>query len=124
MAITYRIDVENRLIEEKWVGAIDASGLRNYWINYLADPAVLEIRKTIVDLRDSIIMFNGYQLQNLIELHVLPILKGRDWRTAIVVDNPLQFGVSRQYQAFADKYSKDAIFKNMEEARRWLLSQK
>jgi len=50
-------------------------------------------------------------------------LKGRAWHTAIVVANPVQFGVSRQYQAFADRYSKDAIFGNEWDALRWLESQ-
>ena len=50
-------------------------------------------------------------------------MKGRAWHTAIVVANPVQFGVSRQYQAFADRYSKDAIFGNEWDALRWLESQ-
>jgi hypothetical protein len=56
----------------------------------------------------------------LIQSIVHPILAGKDWKTAIVVESPLQFGFSRQYQAFADHYSKDAIFRSLEEARSWL----
>jgi hypothetical protein len=88
---------------------------------YLEDPDVLAIRRTLVDLRQADILFKGSDLDSLIQSIVLPVLNGRDWKTAIVVEKPLQFGVSRQYQVFADRYSKDAIFYDLEEARNWLI---
>ena len=124
MPITYSIDRENRVIEEKWMGTIDKDDLADYWKRYLEDPEVLDIRRTIVDLREAHILFTGHQMEALISSIVLRALKGRDWKTAIVVDTLVQFGVSRQYQVFADSYSKDAIFHNMDEARGWLLSLK
>ena len=124
MPITYSIDRQNRVIEEKWMGTIDKDDLADYWKRYLEDPEVLDIRRTIVDLREAHILFTGNQMEALIASIVLPALKGRDWKTAIVVEQPVQFGVSRQYQVFADRYSKDAIFNNMDEARGWLLSLK
>ena len=120
MPITYRVDREKNLIEENWYGTITSIDLKQYWKHYLADPAVLEIRRTIVDLREATIKFTGAELNALIESIVLPALKGRDWKSAIVVKEPLQFGISRQYQAFADNYSKDAIFRSAEEAQSWL----
>lgn len=122
MPITYSIDIENRVIEEKWTGTINKDDLADYWRRYLEDPEVLAIRRTIADLRDAQILFSGSQMENLIASIVRPALKGRDWKTAIVVAKPVQFGVSRQYQVFADMYSKDAIFYTMDEARDWLLS--
>lgn len=124
MPITYSIDRENRVIEEKWTGTIGKDDLADYWKRYLEDPLVLDIRRTIVDLQEAVIIFTGHQMEALITSIVLPALKGRDWKTAIVVDKPHQFGVSRQYQVFAGRYSKDAIFNNMYDARAWLLSLK
>jgi len=123
MPITYKIDRENRIIEEKWTGTIGRDDLSDFWSSFLEDPEVLDIRRTVVDLRESQIIFTGTQLNILIQSIVIPALKGRDWKTAIVVSAPLQFGVSRQYQAFADKYSKDSIFSDMAEAKSWLLKQ-
>jgi hypothetical protein len=60
-------------------------------------------------------------LDTLIRSIVLPVLQGRDWKTAIVVENPAKFGASRQYQFFAERYSRDAIFYDLEKARNWLL---
>jgi hypothetical protein len=122
MPIAYTIDSEKKLITEIWTGEISEECLAAYWKQYLADPNVLAIRRTLVDLRHANIIFNGSDLDYLIKTIVLPVLKGRDWKTAIVVENTLQFGVSRQYHVFADYYSKDAIFHNVEEAHRWLMA--
>ncbi len=121
MPITYSIDDEKKLITEVWTGEITAECLANYWQRYLENPDVLAIRRTLVDLRQAKILFTGTDMNALIQSIVLPALKGRDWKTAIVVEKPVQFGVSRQYQVFADRYSQDAIFFNMEEARHWLM---
>jgi hypothetical protein len=120
MPITYTIDSEQKLITELWTGEIQAADLAEYWKQYLGDLDVMAIRRTIVDLRQAVILFKGSDMDNLIQSIVLPALKGKDWKTAIVVDNPTQFGISRQYQAFAHLYSKDAIFHSMEEAQSWL----
>jgi hypothetical protein len=120
MPITYTIDREKKLITEVWTGEITAGDLATYWKRYLDDPEVLAIRRTLVDLRQANILFNGSDLQILIQTIVLPVLNGRDWKTAIVVEGNIQYGVSRQYQFFAEHYSKDAIFDNMDEARHWL----
>jgi hypothetical protein len=120
MPITYTIDHDQKLITEVWAGEIHAADLAEYWKRYLGDPDVLAIRCTIADLRQAEILFNGSDMDNLIQSIVRPVLAGKDWKTAIVVEKPLQFGISRQYQVFANQYSKDAIFRSIEEARNWL----
>jgi len=119
MPITYTIDYDQELIMETWIGEIRAVDLAEYWKRYLGNPDVLAIRRTIVDLRQAVILFNGADLNQLIQSLVQPILAGRDWKTAIVIEKPLQLGMSRQYQVFAERYSKDAIFYSIEEARNW-----
>jgi hypothetical protein len=120
MPITYTIDQEKKLITEVWTGEINAECLANYWKRYLDDPEVIALRRTLVDLRQAKILFAGSDLNFLIQSIVLPVLNGRDWKTAIVVEKPVQFGVSRQYQVFAEQYSKDAIFYDIEEASHWI----
>lgn len=120
MPIAYTIDREKKLIFETWTGEIHAGDLAAYWKRYLTDEEVLEIRRTIVDLRASVINFSGNEFYSLIEAIVVPALKGREWVTAIVVGEPVQFGVSRQYQAFAGRYSKDSIFSSVAEAEKWI----
>jgi hypothetical protein len=120
MPITYSIDPQHGVIFEKWSGDVPASDLASYWRSYLADPQVLAIRKTVVDLRDSNPTFTGAELADLINTVVLPVLAGREWVTAIVVGRPVHVGVSRQYQVFAERYSRDAIFEEPEQALAWV----
>jgi len=120
MPITYSIDPQLGVIFEKWSGDVLASDLASYWRSYLADPEVIAIRKTVVDLRDSNPRFTGAELADLINTIVLPVLAGREWVTAIVVGKPVHVGVSRQYQVFAERYSRDAIFEEPEQALVWV----
>ena len=121
MPISYEVDERLRFIDERWSGDIHARDLEAYWIAYLLDPKVVATRTTLVDLRESVLHFNGQELADLINRIVAPRVGAAGWKSAIVVDKPHQFGVSRQYQAFADLYSRDAIFHDRDEALRWLL---
>ena len=80
----------------------------------------MAIRRTVVDLRESNPTFTGMELSSLIHTVVFEKLVGKDWITAIVVAKPLQFGVSRQYQVFAECYSRDAIFEDPDLALEWI----
>ena len=113
--ISYSIDTDLGIIFEVWHGDVTAADLRRYWETYLANPAVLELRRTLVDLRGGNIQFKGDELAYLVSDVVVPVLKGRDWTTAILVERPIQFGVSRQYQVFAEQYSRDCIFHDYDE---------
>ena len=122
MPISYTIDDEKGCIFETWTGDIVARDLADHWAKYLADPNVMALRRTLVDLRNARILFTGSQLESLVATIVVPSLEGRSWKSAIVVRDPVQFGVSRQYQVFAESYSRDSIFGNVEEAIAWLRS--
>lgn len=122
MPLSFSINQKLRIIEEKWTGTVTVLELREFWRGYLADPEVMSIRRTLVDLRESAIAFFGPELDDLVRSEVVPRLNGLDWKTAIVVSNPEQFGVSRQYQVFAERYSKDAIFYDVGVAQAWLTS--
>jgi hypothetical protein len=74
-------------------------------------------------LRNAILDFKGHDLDELIQRLVIPALNELDWKTALLVSNPIQFGVSRQYQVFEEIYSNDAIFSNTADAKVWLFSQ-
>jgi hypothetical protein len=123
MPISYSIDREHRCIHETWTGMITAKDLGDYWKRILADPVVMVIRRTIVDLRGSRILFSGEQLAELVEGVVLPLLNGKNWRTAIVVGDLVQYEVSRQYHALAESYSRDAMFSTKEAALTWMQTQ-
>jgi hypothetical protein len=95
MPITYTIDHDKQLIYETWTGEVSAADLAAYWENYLSNPAVMAIRRTVVDLRAATLAFSGLDFDSLIQQIVLPILGERKWISAIVVGNPVQQGLHR-----------------------------
>ena len=122
MPITYTVDHDQKLITEIWTGDIHATDLGAYWTEYLKDPDVLKIIRTLVDVRQAVIQFSAYELSILVGNIVLPVVHDRKWKwkTGIVAGNATQFKASRQYQALAQYYSEDAIFDTVEQARSWL----
>jgi hypothetical protein len=120
MPISYSIHTDKCCIIETWTGDITAHDLANHWMVYLADPDVMALRRTLVDLRNARILFTGAQLASLVETIAMPAIGDRDWKSAILVSDPVQFGVSRQYQVFAETYSRDSIFGSESEALNWL----
>src|SRR3954464_10987794 len=120
MPITYTINHQKGLIRETWKGKIRGADLAAYWQHYLADPEVLAIRRTVVDLRAATIDFSGLDFDALIRTVVLPVLGELKWIPAVVVADLVQFGISRQYQVFAERYSRDSIFKSVDEAEQWV----
>ncbi|HEY4247030.1 MAG TPA: hypothetical protein VGM64_09255 [Lacunisphaera sp.] len=123
MPISYSIDLGRKVIFEVWTGGISAADLELYWMKYLEDQQVLSVRRTLVDLRMADILFRGDVFADLIVKIVQPILAGRDWKTAILVERPVQFGLSRQYQVFAETFSRDSIFHDYDTALQWLMQQ-
>lgn len=120
MPIDYKIDDTQQIIFESWAGPINADVLKRYWINYMADERVMALRRTVVDVTKAEILFNGNDLLSLVSGIVIPRLGERDWRTAIVVDDPVEYSASRQYHIFASSYSRDAIFFDVASAIAWI----
>jgi hypothetical protein len=120
MPISYAIDRENGCIVETWTGDVTARELAAHWRRYLADPEVLAMRRTLVDLRNCRIVFTAAELSQLVERIVLPALRGMNWRTAIVLGDPNHFEMSRQYHVVAESYSQDSVFSTLEAALAWL----
>jgi len=121
MPITFSIDDRLGIIRETWSGVCTIEDLRGLWTHYMSDPEILALRVTYADLRTASISFAGWQMRSLVKAVVDPVLQGRDWLTAIVVDGPIQLGMSRQFQEFADHFSRDAIFFDPQDALEWLV---
>jgi hypothetical protein len=123
MPATYSIDHSRRLIFEVWSGDVTVRDVRSLWKKYLSDPQVMAIRKTLADLRHCNLLINGRDIMELVEKVAVPGLHGLDWKTAIVVDQPDQYGFSHQFQVFAEVYNKNSIFYDYEKALAWIMEQ-
>ncbi|MCC6707715.1 MAG: hypothetical protein IT492_09155 [Gammaproteobacteria bacterium] len=121
MPISYTIDDTHHIVRTVWSGDVTAADVRAHWLVFLDDPLVMALRRTLTDLRGAQLKFSGDELYELIRDVVLPRLGDVGWKTAILVAQPEQFGVSRQYQVFA-RYSEDSIFHDEAPALAWLLA--
>lgn len=108
-------------VEVNWSGAITAAVIRQRWSEILADPEVLRIGRALADIREADLQFTGAELADIVATVAAPALQGRRWRSAIVVRDPVQYGVSRQYEVFSGEFGVDGIFHDPADARRWLL---
>ncbi|MGD0586081.1 MAG: hypothetical protein ABSA86_09985 [Oryzomonas sp.] len=123
MPIRFVIDHEKQIIYETWDGEISYKDLEDFWNTISQNPDVMSIRRSLVDARKAIPIFSGAELSNLIH-EVAPLLIDLGWITAIVVERPVQLGISNQYRVFAESYSQDAIFQDPDLALQWLVQQK
>lgn len=84
---------------------------------------MLRIGRALTDVRQAELGFSGEELAEAVETVAAPALRGHHWRAAIVVRSPVQFGVSRQFEVFAQQFGENGIFYDPAEARRWLLEE-
>lgn len=120
MPIHYSIQPEEGLVEVVWSGTIDAGHLKTHWQTILTDPEARQLGKSLVDVRRATIGFRGHEMDDLLKSVALPLLGDLKWKSAIIVNNPVHYGVSRQYQVFAEGYNQNAIFHDPDAARAWL----
>jgi len=121
MPIDYVARPDEGFVEVVWSGTITAHDLRMSWSRILSDPAMLRIGRALTDIRDATLDFSGAELAAVVMTVAAPALRGREWHCAILVCDQVQFGVSRQYEAFAAQFGQDAIFFDRDTARDWLL---
>lgn len=122
--IRYVVDTMAEVTWEQWTGNVGQADLAAHWQMLLKNEDVIQRRRTIVDLTRATIDLRGQDLQSLIDDIVVPLLSGKTWITAIIVNSAFQHGFSRQYGAFADMYSVDQIFRSEADALAWINTQK
>jgi len=121
--ITYQASHPDGFVSAVWSGDISTADLREHLGRLLQDETEMAFRKSLSDLRGAALLFSEQDLQLAVREAVAPLLKGKDWISAIVVRTPTQFQMGSKYQGFALAYSRDAIFSNLDEAKRWLQKQ-
>jgi hypothetical protein len=121
MNITYKIDSSQGVIIEKWYGSVDVEDVAALWKLKLADKNVLACRGTLADLRDCQLQFSGDELRCKIRTILFPSVGARKIKTAILVSEPLQYGVARQFLAYSDEIGDGQVFTNEIAAYKWLL---
>lgn len=120
MGITYFIDEESSALYEKWEGPLRREDVANYWRFFSNNAKAIACTRNLVDIRDAEILFTGEELEKLVHDYLLPLAGIAETKTAILVAQPVQIGVSRQYQVFKQTTGEDALFSDETEAWAWL----
>lgn len=124
MPIEYTIDTQLHVVREAWTATVNATDLRAHLQRLLTDPIASATRRTIVDLRDASIEFDGSAFFDVVRSVITPKLQGNDWVTAVIVATPAQFGAARQYFAYADDFTTSDIFTEEAAAVDWMRRQR
>jgi len=121
MPITYQVDATLGIVVARWCGPIPINEVVDYWTALAADKEALACGRAIADLRECELRFTGEELRLMAKQILEPALRGRNWKGAIVVKEPLQYGVSRQYGVYSEAFSNVNVFYSDVLARKWVL---
>lgn len=117
MPITYHIDRGQHLVVSEWSGKITIQEARAHFAALKADP---DFDPTMRHLSEAL---GAEATLSFGELRLLAFESpfNDSGRAAIVASTDLVFGVSKQYEAFAERDGRDIrVFRDLDEARAWL----
>jgi len=106
-------------------GQASAEGFEAYLKELLEHPRWLPGMRILVDFRD---LEGGYlrkeEIRRISDLHVPLGERLGNGPCAIVVSDPLHFGLARMWEAYSDRrlFLRIRVFDSMDEARDWLSS--
>jgi len=120
MAITYSIDEEQGLVYSEFSETIRMDDFHTYFSDLRGNQAFRSDFAGICDWRKVHNISVEYQGMQTVTSECP---WGRDSYRAIVVSNPVGFGMSRMFQSISDEsHGTIQIFKGMHEAEAWLNS--
>jgi hypothetical protein len=108
------------MVLSTWEGTVQAEDLAGHWQLLMSDPKAMSCLGSIADLRACELAFSGETFRQLAQTIVQPALKGRLWKTAVVVQKPVHHGVARQFGAFTHGTTQVAIFTDEASAHAWM----
>lgn len=121
MPITYRIDLESNMLFIVGEGALTQDEKLEAMRRWMADPAYRPGLNTLYDFSAVTTPATLDDLKRTVAFVTrnAPALGKK--RVAIVMANPLAFGVARQFQAMLGESSLEiSVFRNREDALTWL----
>ena len=120
MAILYRIDPGQRLVEMHISGEINVAEVEENLGRLIADPAYRPEYNALVDLSESPTLFTSEQIRSLADYvrHRMPMASSR---RAVVVKTDVAFGLIRMYEAFTEDLPRSfRVFRSLKDAQEWL----
>jgi len=121
MPIAYKVDVALGIVLADWRGTVTAKDITEHWTRFVADKAAMACGGAITDISCCDILFTPEELKAVTKKILEPALRGKNWKTAVIVKNPVQFGVTKQQEIFSETFVKMNVFYSDVMARKWVL---
>jgi hypothetical protein len=121
MPIAFRIDKESGIVYTTIEGRITTDELLESLERFMNHPDFSPGLNGLADLRNIEMDTFSADVRRIAELMVEYRNKIGPSKTAVVISKDVTFGMTRMFQSFSEQSSiKTAIFRDMEEALRWL----
>jgi hypothetical protein len=116
MPCAYRIDKDLKSVTSRWTGTATDVDVQRYREDLLNDPEFDRSYDQLIDFSDV----TAFRVTlKLIQTVARNRIFGETSRTAIVAPEDVAFGSSRAFQAYSASHVV-MVFRDLEEARRWL----
>lgn len=122
MGITYRFNPDLGFIHAVCDGFLTIDDMQAFWLSRLEERGGQDCCRYLADLRGCVIGCTGPELQRLVDAMKPRTPMEPKRRVAILVDGPLQYGTSRQFQVFFEGLGTSEICGDEAEAMAWLLA--
>jgi len=122
MAVVFTIDPRIRLVSVKFEGNVEPKDVVGYLESLKADPLFEPGFSELVDLTEVLTSAIDFEAAMVLAHHVDPFSPTA--KRAFVVSQPAIFGAIRMYQMAREDDTNIVILPSIEEARRWLETQR
>ena len=120
MPIAWEVDPARSLVLMTATGDVTMADWLQARREYGGDPAMLACRRFLVDLRQAAMALRGDEVRALSGTRrELPFVTPES-RTAVVVANPLAYGLSRMYELTRKDDGRFRVFDDYDQALRWI----
>ncbi len=117
MPADYVIDTQRRTVFSSATGISNTAEIMEHQRKLLADPAFVPDFNQLFDLRD---LQSHTATTSDLQLMAQQEVFGPGSRRAIVVSKDVHYGMARMFEMMRQGPEKIAVFRDIDEARRWL----
>ena len=126
MSVWYNIDSVNKTLMLVGEGGLTINDLHNLTALPMCDPSWMSGLAICCDLRAGEPDFPNHAIPTLVDQHRRCIHRWGDARCAFVANSSVMYGICRMYTLYASSMLDTSVafqvFRNIQDAQRWLVS--
>lgn len=119
MPISYRIDNDFGVVFRMFTGEITLGVLSSHYEKLLSDPEAKKMMTWVTDMRGCTLNVRGDDIRELVRQHIEPLMQGRQWQCAAIVETAVQYGATNQFAVYSAECGQTRVFYDQIEAMEW-----